>query len=48
MPWHLRVISAIGGLMLIYPGWETDIIGIVLVGAIAVIQYLGSKKVVAA
>jgi len=48
MPWHLRVISAVGGLMLIYPGWKTDMIGIILVGAIAVIQYLGSKKVVAA
>ena len=48
MPWHLRVISAIGGLMLIYPGWKTDMIGIILVGAIAVIQYLGSKKVVSA
>ena len=44
MQWYLRVISAVGGLMLIYPGAVTDIIGIAMVGLMALIQFTASKK----
>jgi len=40
----LRVLSVLGGLLLIYPGLLTDAIGIVAVGAIIVIQYLLNRK----
>ena len=40
MPWYLRVLSAVGGLMLIYPGLTTDTVGIVLVGLALVVQYV--------
>lgn len=40
MKWYERVAAAIGGILLIYPGLVTDIIGIVLVGAVAVIQVI--------
>ena len=39
-----RVISAAGGLLLIYPGWQTDIIGLALVGAVFAIQLIKGKK----
>ena len=44
MPWYLRIVSAAGGLMLIYPGVVTDSVGIVLVGAVMVVQYLAGKR----
>ena len=45
MPWYLRVLSAVGGLMLIYPGIMTDIVGITLVGLMTLIQYTTARKV---
>lgn len=39
-----RVLCIIGGLTLIYPGWVTDVIGIVLVGGICTYEYIMSKK----
>ena len=47
MQWYLRIISAVGGLMLIYPGMLTDIIGIALVGLMVVIQFTASRKAAA-
>ena len=44
MPWYQRVISAVGGLLLIYPGTATDLIGIVLVGAVVLIQVSEKRK----
>ena len=44
MPWYLRIVSLVGGLMLIYPGAVTDIIGVALVGAMTLIQYTTAKK----
>ena len=44
MRWYERIISAVGGLLLIYPGLVTDVIGIVLVGAVVAIQYIGKKR----
>jgi len=44
IPGYQRVICAIGGLMLIYPGLVTDTLGIALVAAIAVAQFATHKK----
>lgn len=43
LSWPLRIITLIGGLLLIYPGLLTDIIGVVAVGAVVVIQLLRSR-----
>ncbi len=44
MSWFERVLSAIGGLLLIYPGLVTDIIGLSLVAIIVILQILTRKK----
>ena len=44
MAWYQRVLSAAGGLLLIYPGIVTDTIGLVLVGSVVVMQVLSKKK----
>ena len=44
IPWYLRILSAAGGLCLVYPGTVTDVIGIIVVGAIIVMQVLKEKK----
>ena len=45
MKWYERILSAIGGLCLIYPGITTDVIGLVLVGTVVLIQVVGKKKI---
>ena len=44
MAWYQRILSAAGGLLLIYPGIVTDTIGLVLVGSVVVMQVLSKKK----
>ena len=44
MSWYERIFSVIGGLLLIYPGIVTDVIGLALVGVMVVIQIIGQKK----
>ena len=44
MPWYLRLASAAGGLLLIYPGLITDLMGLCLVGGMAAAQFLVSRK----
>ena len=44
MPWYERILSAMGGLMLIYPGLVTDTVGIALVGAMFLLQIIQKKK----
>ena len=44
MPWYQRILSAAGGLLLIYPGWVTDVIGLGLVGLVLVMQLIVRKK----
>ncbi len=44
MKWYERVVSAIGGLLLIYPGMVTDVVGLALVGFVALIQLVTMKK----
>ena len=43
MPWWQRIVAAAGGLLLIYPGLITDLIGIILVASIALMQILTRK-----
>ena len=45
MPWYQRIISLVGGLLLIYPGGLTDIIGILLVASVAVMQMIYKKSI---
>ena len=47
MNWPQRVLSAIGGLLLIYPGLVTDSIGLGLVAVVVITQVIGKKKVAA-
>ena len=47
MPWYQRIISAIGGLMLIYPGLVTDSIGLALVAIVVIAQVITRKKAAA-
>ena len=44
MKWYERLVSVIGGLMLIYPGVVTDTVGLVLVAAVALLQVATRKK----
>ena len=44
MPWWERILCVAGGLLLIYPGLVTDIVGLVLVGSVVLLQYIGKKR----
>lgn len=46
MFWYERFACLIGGLLLIYPGWVTDAIGISLVAIVLVFQLLTKKKTI--
>ena len=45
MKWYERVLSLIGGLLLIYPGIVTDVLGLGLVAAMAIVQLMAKKKI---
>ena len=42
--WWERLLSIVGGLLLIYPGLTTDLIGLGLVGLVVVIQLLKNHR----
>ena len=44
MLWWQRIIAAIGGLLLIYPGMVTDLAGLVLIAAVVALQVYSRKK----
>ena len=44
MRWYERIVSAVGGLLLIYPGVVTDVIGLSLVAVVVCLQIFSSKK----
>lgn len=44
MKWYERIVCVVGGLLLIYPGVVTDVIGLGLVATILVAQILMKKK----
>lgn len=43
MPWYQRIMSLAGGLLLIYPGIDTDVIGVILVIMVIAIQIITKK-----
>ncbi len=46
MAWYERTVCLAGGLLLIYPGVVTDIIGVSLVAVILILQLLTKKKAI--
>ncbi len=44
MPWYQRIISLIGGLLLIYPGVITDTIGLCLLAVVVLFQFITRKS----
>lgn len=48
MHWYERILSVVGGLLLIYPGAVTDLIGVGLVGIVLLFQLITKKKKVIA
>ncbi|MDD4688807.1 MAG: TRAP transporter permease [Eubacteriales bacterium] len=44
MPWYQRILCLTGGLLLIYPGLVTDLIGFSLVGTVLALQFFTRKK----
>jgi len=44
MKWYERIVSIIGGLLLIIPGIVTDAIGFALVLIVFLVQYISAKK----
>jgi TRAP transporter 4TM/12TM fusion protein len=44
MSWYQRILSAVGGLLLIYPGLVTDLIGLALVAVVVAMQVIEKKK----
>ena len=44
MPWYQRIIILVGGILLIYPGLTTDLIGIILVLTVILLQFMARKK----
>ena len=45
MPWYQRIISAVGGLLLIYPGLVTDTVGLCMVAVVFILQVYARRKV---
>ncbi len=45
MSWYQRIIAAVGGLLLIYPGLITDTVGLCMVAAVVMFQLHDRKKV---
>lgn len=44
MKWYERIVSAVGGLLLIYPGLVTDAIGLALIGIMIIVQIVEKKR----
>ncbi len=44
MKWFERILSIIGGLLLIYPGIVTDLIGVALVGVVLTYHWITNRK----
>ena len=48
MPWYQRLLSLVGGLMLIFPGTVTDLGGVALAAVIIALQLLSRRRALAA
>lgn len=47
MHWYERILCLAGGLMMIYPGLNTDLIGLACAAVVVVMQFMSRKKAVA-
>ena len=47
LAWPLRIVSIAAGLLLIYPGILTDVVGVVLIAAVVAFQVARRKKAIA-
>lgn len=47
MHWYERILCLAGGLMMIYPGLNTDLIGFACAAVVVVMQFMSRKKAVA-
>ena len=45
MKWYERIMSVVGGLLLIYPGIVTDSVGLAFVAVVVVIQFIKRKTI---
>lgn len=45
LAWPLRIVALVGGLLSIYPGQVTDIIGVICIGATIAFQYAKTRRV---
>ena len=44
IPWVFRIVLVAGGLGMMIPGTRTDVVGLVLVGAVVAVQYMSAKR----
>ena len=44
MVWYARIACCVGGLMLIFPGVTTDVVGVALVGGVCAMQFASANK----
>ena len=44
MPWWQRIVALAGGLLMVIPGYKTDIAGLVLIAVVFALQFIGKKK----
>lgn len=44
MPWWQRIVALAGGLLMVVPGYKTDIAGLVLIAVVFALQFIGKKK----
>ena len=44
MAWYERIVCCVGGLMLIFPGVTTDVMGVALVALVFLVQLTSAKK----
>ena len=44
MQWYQRLLSLVGGLMLIFPGTTTDVAGLTLTALVVVIQLFSRRR----
>ena len=44
LPWPLRILAAVGGLLLVYPGLVTDLVGLILVAVVVATQIAAFRK----
>ena len=44
IPAVLRLVLVAGGLCMMVPGWQTDLVGVAIMAAVVLVQYLSGKK----